>query len=263
MTIKHRIFLKSYKRISPARFKDKHVYKKFLGVKTLGIYKADSVKLPKKIKKIKQKSHKKRFFLKPYLLNSLNKKLLQNESKLASKDISKFMNYVGNKNLKEIKNFRAFLPKEIWGKMSASDRQAHLKKRRELQSKGILIRTKNTRLKISKNLVKFSNRGSRPLVQSLSTRDRRAYLKSFVQKAKFIAKNSFLDRSKKKRLKLPRPKLVKRTQVKLNINNIKKSIKIAKVKANTKKQVLKNLTYMPVVLKTQKSSKIKNNYAKK
>jgi len=265
MTIRHRIFLKAYKCRPLSTSKTKQTYKKFLGVKTLAIHKVEASKPgSSNFKKIKSKPSKKLFFLKPYILTGLSLKSIENEYRLASKDIRRLVDYAGLKStatLKNIKNFRAFLPKEVWVKMSASARQKHLKKRRELQSKGVIIKdkTKSNRLKVSKNLVKFANRNSRPVLNLLSLASRRNYLRSFVHKAKFIAQNSFTDKTKKNRITLPKPVLSNKSLIRLNLVNIKKSLKGYSIKASTKKH-LNSIACLPTITSI-KISKIRKKAA--
>jgi len=203
MSIKHRVFTLSYKRKSSKITKNKQTYKKFTGITTLALYKPQRAEVRQKYIKAKPKNIKP-FTLKPHTINRFRAKIIENEYKFARNDINKFKDYVspqGVKNLKELKSFKAFLPKHIWEKMSRNERETHLKKRRELQARGLVIKDKNKkgRLKISKNIIKFSHRLVRPVLNSLKFTERRNYLKSLVQTAKFIANNTFEDKAKKKK----------------------------------------------------------------
>ena len=130
--------------------------------------------------------------------------------------------------------------------MSHNERKTHLKKRRELQARGLVIKDKNKkgRLKISKNIVKFSHRLARPVLNSLKFAERRNYLKSLVQTAKFIANNTFEDKGKKKRLTMRKPTLSSKEVIKVSLSGIKKYLNNGKIKVARKKQQLRNVTYL-------------------
>lgn len=117
MTIKHRIFVRGYKRkISKIKI-PKYVYKKFTGITTLALNKAEARNLPKKVKNYKTtKPKSKVFFLKPYMLKKLSAGALREEQTFASRDIKTFMDYAvpaGAQNVKVVKDFKAFLPRDI------------------------------------------------------------------------------------------------------------------------------------------------------
>lgn len=253
MTIKHRIFVRSYRRKISKINKPKYNYKKFTGITTLALNKSEAKSLPKKIKNYKiTKPKGKLFFLKPYILKKLSASALKEEYAFASRDIKTFMDYAiptGAQNVKVVKDFKAFLPKDIWNKLSTGEKQAHLRKRRELQAKGLVIqdRHQGRRNKVAKNIVKFSARSLRPLLTSLEVSDRRSYLKSLAQKAKFLADKSYEDKNKDMRILLPRARLIRQELVRHQVTALKKSLKFLVAKKITNKQKLSNITYVSIL----------------
>jgi len=133
--------------------------------------------------------------------------------------------------------------------MSHTARQAHLKKRRELQAKGLILkgRDKKNRSKFSKNVVRFSSRSSRPLLKLLKLKERREYLKSLVIMARFVVHNTVLDKRKVKRLDILKPAMNRKQLLGFNLLHLKKSLKLCKLKAASKKIKLVSLDYRSLV----------------
>ena len=272
MVIKHRIFTRGYKRKTPKIIKNKQAYKKITGIKTLALDRPDKPRTSRiKVKKRKPKTKTVTFPLKPYILNGLDKKTLENEYNCARLDRMRFENFIGpeaRKNFQELKKFKPFLSKEVWAKMSNTARQAHLKKRRELQAKGLLIKdkSKKNKLKLSKNIIKFTNRNSRPLLKLLTFKGRREYLKSLIIAARFTANNSVLDKRKKKRLNTLKPLLDSNQMVRGEETFIKKALKLRKFKKTFRKSKLADVTYqslLPLPKKYKKPiNKLKTKFKK-
>lgn len=272
MVIKHRIFTRGYKRKTPKVTKNKQTYKKITGIKTLALDRPDKPKtLIIKVKKRKPKRKIVTFPLKPYILNRFDKKTLENEYNCARIDRMRFESFAGpesRKNLEELKKFKPFLPRAVWAKMSNTARQAHLKKRREFQAKGLLIKgkSKKNKLRVSKNIIKFTNRNSRPLLKLLTFKGRRDYLKSLIIAARFTANNTVFNKRKEKRLNTSKPVMYNNQIIKLRETLIKKTLKLRQFKRTSKKSKLANITYQSLLSLPRKyekpSNKLKGNFKK-
>jgi len=116
MAIKHRILTRSYKRKVTKFTKNKQTYKKFIGIQTLALDRPEKKDLPKLAVKKPRRKPKKLFYLKPYILNRLSSKSLEQEHLFAQKDRIRFQDFIAprsSENLKEVKNFKAFLPRAV------------------------------------------------------------------------------------------------------------------------------------------------------
>ncbi len=132
--------------------------------------------------------------------------------------------------------------------MSASEKQAHLQKRKDLIFKGLLIKNKNTRGGFSpvKNIIKFSTRSKRVLLSKLSQKARRNYLKKLVYTA---AKNVH------KKIITKSPSLIRSTFDNLHEKRIQKSVSLQLKKRRNNLVQMQSKTYAPTRLQSPSFAK--------
>lgn len=175
MAIFRRIFRKQYKKIS-ARYKN--IKKKFTFFKQPKI----TVSNTRKLNLLKKKP-----------LSILNWNLLASDERRSTeisavgKDISVFSKRYSLATPTEQSApapFQAYLPKEVWSKMTKQQRSEHLFTRHQLTKAGVVlgIEPKAPRKKNSK--IYFTNPNKRPILKVLNKKQRLTYLRALANRAK-------------------------------------------------------------------------------
>jgi hypothetical protein len=194
MSIPHRIFVSKHKH-KKKFIRRKPVYKKFLGLKAFKTRLYEEFALPRVLptpvkkrakRRITKKLVRKKCFLRLWFpnLKLLKPRIRRQEVILAQKDIANFKDLKVETVKPEVpqEKFQAFIPQDVWDKMSSPQRKDHIIKRTAL--------AKNRQSgPIPTRKYFFFNKVSRPVVNQMTFIRRREYLKNLIKFANISGPN--------------------------------------------------------------------------